>query len=252
MIRIRLVDHQAIVPLLAGGGRTVLAALDTGTPFATVFRDPRVVTFALGEAVLPVSRGPAVDGARALADWDEAARRTGLAVGAVLGRDVLERFDLLLDLPARTLLVDDEIDDEGLHEAPLRIWLGVPRVEARIGARETLALLDTGTRHTALRSDLADGAGLRPRGETFEDRVPPSGPFRAALHEAPVRVGGADLGIRPVAVAPDYDRALAGFPGVGAILGLSAFEAGTLLLGWRRARIAVGPGGGRGRSPGRE
>jgi hypothetical protein len=241
MARVHVRNHHLVIPLRARRGARVLGVLDTVNPTPTVFRDPSVDTFTLGSTVLPVPRGPLPDGLRELAEWEVLEALTDTPIAASLGRDVLSRFDVRLDLAAGQLTLEPPGEEEGLTEVPITWDLRMPRVETRIGGRVRPALLDLGCMHAVVRTATAETLGLPDEGRTCRDHRTTGGWFEASLRRAGITVGGVSLGERPVACADAYDREIERQGGWDAVLGLSTFEGCVVRLSFSRSRLAFAP-----------
>ncbi len=113
-------------------------------------------------------------------------QQLGIECAGLLGADILNQFDHVLDTPGGKIIVSS-------HELPLfgqclRIddFMGIPIVTSLINSREYRMLFDTGTEL----SYLADESITRfPSTGAVSDFYPGYGPFQTNTHSVPLQLG---------------------------------------------------------------
>lgn len=138
--------------------------LDTGAP--TSFADGGTVSV-LGE---PVEVATEVMGLSP----ESLSEMVGRPTIGLLGMDILSRYDMLIDMPARELVLStDPLELQG-EALSLDEVLGVPIIELQVNNSPARVFFDTGAQVSYLQE--AEALGGRPAGEV-SDFYPGFGPF---------------------------------------------------------------------------
>jgi hypothetical protein len=168
----RMVDGHIIVT--SEDGRICL--IDTGSPCSV--GNAESVMFAGGRYPLQSTfLGKAVD---------ELPGPIGVRIDVLIGVDILNRYDMLID-PVRLVLVfsDEELDLEG-EQLSIELVMGVPIVTADVGGTRIKMFFDTGAKVSYVDEKTA---GAYPRVGTAQDYYMTVGPFQAAVHRIPMMLG---------------------------------------------------------------
>jgi hypothetical protein len=180
-----------------------LFLLDTGAPLSFGTRSSLVLdghTFALAGEFMGLSAG-------------DITRFVGVPTAGLIGVDVLNALDTLLDAPAGTVTFSTgELPCEG-GSVPLELLLGLPIVSATIAGSAYELVFDTGAQISYLESDAL--ATFPPAGR-FRDFHPFYGGFDTETYDVEGRLGGAGFctrcGCLPEALAGPVR--LAGLDGI--------------------------------------
>lgn len=114
-------------------------------------------------------------------------------VAGLLGADVLNRFDILIDVPRREVsFTDSPLDLQG-QSIPLRFALGVPILQASIGGQPTSLFFDTGAQVSYWQDELLASF---PSAGTISDFYPGFGDFTTETFMAPCTIGTVQCDIR--------------------------------------------------------
>lgn len=117
----------------------------------------------------------------------------GVPCAGLLGADVLNRFDHLIDVPGGTLtLSTDTIAHEG-ETLPVELFMGIPVVTARVGARTHRMFFDTGAQVSYLQHE---ALGSFPPAGKVSDFYPGVGRFETDTHQVPVGLGALTFSLR--------------------------------------------------------
>jgi hypothetical protein len=171
-LNLRFLKHHPFVVLDDG-----LWLLDTGA--ATSFGQSRKlrlagVEFSVGSNYLGL-------GAEQLSEF------VGVPTAGLLGADVLERFDLLIDVAnERLTLSTGQLAHEGL-EVPMDDFMGVPIINVRIGDDECRMFFDSGAQISYFEGEMQD---VFPRVGSLTDFFPGVGQFETETYRVPVDLAG--------------------------------------------------------------
>ena len=105
----------------------------------------------------------------------------GIECAGLLGADVINHFDHILDLPRETLIVaKDELQVDGTLVPITDFELGIPIVTARIADSDYRMFFDTGAQFSFFQDD-----SIRdfPESGTVTDFYPGAGPFETETHQ---------------------------------------------------------------------
>lgn len=163
----------------------------------------------------------------------------GVDCAGLLGADVLNEFDFLLDIGAGRATVDaGQLELEGTPVAMEQI-MGLPVVTVRIGDASRRMIFDTGAQLSYL--DTAAGMdGLRPAGQVH-DFYPGFGEFDTDTWHVPMTVAGAEYTIRCGVLPALLSTALSLF-GTDGILGNELLEGRTVVYAPRRGAMTLAGG----------
>jgi len=205
------------------------ALIDTGAPIS--FGD--IDAFMMGKDRHPVSRNPLVA---------EIRRHLGADVAAVIGMDILRRYDLRIDyLPEVS-----EYDVRHVHApqlimepgTPLRYALGIPVVDAAVNGRVVPMFVDTGSHHTYVDKALIKGANV----DTVQDFYPGVGAFESPTYHTKLSLCGRDFTINAAALPKTLEHLLLS-SGVKGIIGLDVLKHQRTWLGFLSGVLAFDASG---------
>ena len=105
----------------------------------------------------------------------------GIECAGLLGADVINHFDHILDLPRETLIVSkDELQVDGARVPITDFVMGIPIVTARVADSDYRMFFDTGAQFSFFQDD-----SIRdfPESGTVTDFYPGAGPFETETHQ---------------------------------------------------------------------
>ncbi|MBF2756020.1 MAG: hypothetical protein ISN29_12320 [Gammaproteobacteria bacterium AqS3] len=175
-------------------------------------------------------------------------RQIGTDLNALVGTDVLQYWEVLIDMSAGRIGLDRQPIDLDLHldavETEMTMPMAAPVLQVRVGGASIPAFFDTGAPVSYAPERLV--RGLDAIGEA-EDFYPVIGDFSTPLYDVEVALGPERWSIR-MGVLPEAVRALLSLSGTDCILGTSLLQTHRALLGFPRGRIAFQGCGGQGRA----
>jgi hypothetical protein len=117
---------------------------------------------------------------------DELPGPIGVCIDVLIGVDILNRYDMLID-PVRQVLVlsDEELDVEG-EALPIEQTMGVPIVTADVGGTRIKMFFDTGAKVTYVNEETAKA---HPQVGTAQDFYVTVGSFQTAIHRISLMLG---------------------------------------------------------------
>lgn len=108
----------------------------------------------------------------------------GETVAGIIGADIINRYDHIIDLKANRLTVSDgDLTSEGFVQ-PLELFMGVPILKANFGGAPHSLFFDTGAQISYFQGTAPADAV---EAEDLEDFFPTIGPFRT--HTKYIKVG---------------------------------------------------------------
>jgi hypothetical protein len=167
--------------LLAAGGGTWL--LDTGAPSS--FGVPNTLevggrTFDVPDSYLGMTA-------------DFLSEAIAHPITGLLGADVLQGFDVLLDVPARRITLSEEPIQCGGDAVPMRSFMGVPMVEVEILDNRISMFFDTGAPISYLQDPLIEEF---PDAGVERDFYPGFGEFETRTRMVEMSIGRAAWSVR--------------------------------------------------------
>jgi hypothetical protein len=163
----------------------------------------------------------------------------GVDCAGLLGADVLNEFDFLLDIGAgRATVAAGQLELEGTPVAMEQI-MGLPVVTVRIGDASRRMIFDTGAQLSYL--DSADGLDQWPSAGQAHDFYPGFGEFDTDTWHVPMIVAGARRTIRCGVLPALLSTALSLF-GTDGILGNELLEGRTVVYAPRRGAMTLAGG----------
>jgi len=117
----------------------------------------------------------------------------GTTCQGLLGTDILNRFDLLLEVEHERLTISDsELPLEG-HALPLEQFMGIPIVSAQVAGQTHRMFFDTGAQVSYFQGETLTDF---PEAGPLDDFHPGVGRFRTETHLVPVTLAGIDFELR--------------------------------------------------------
>ena len=142
-------------------------------------------------------------------------RLVGRPTSWLLGADILNQFDLVFDVPARTLKVSTTpLAFEG-EAVPVDYVLGVPYLTVNVAGNEEKLFFDTGAQVSYWQDDSLESF---PSMGTLSDFYPGFGEFSTDTHKVPLTVGKRRFEVR-CGRLPGMLGMTLGLAGVSGILG---------------------------------
>jgi hypothetical protein len=139
----------------------------------------------------------------------------GEAVEGIIGADLINPFDHLIDLHTNTLTVSDEALACDGHVQSLDFYMGVPMLEAQVGGARCKLFFDTGAQISYYQSSVPPGA--EPAG-AVDDFFPSAGEFSSETYRFPIVLSGFSPVVR-FGKLPGLMGMSLGMAGVSGILG---------------------------------
>ena len=142
-------------------------------------------------------------------------RFLGENVAGIIGADLINPFDHIIDLRTNMLTVSDEALACDGHVQKLDFFMGVPMLEAQIGGARCKLFFDTGAQISYYQDSVPAGAELAGR---LDDFFPTIGKFTTDTHRFPVVLSGFSPVVR-FGKLPGLMGMSLGMAGVSGILG---------------------------------
>jgi hypothetical protein len=120
-------------------------------------------------------------------------QQVGVECHGLLGADVLNQFDHLIDLPQGRITISSEENQMQGVGSPISFLQGIPIVSVRIQNEPYRMFLDTGAQVSYFQSPLLDGY---PSAGVVSDFFPGFGPFETHLHIVSTNFAGVDFELR--------------------------------------------------------
>ena len=133
----------------------------------------------------------------------------------LLGTDILNRFDILVDVPRETVTFSSIALTLQGEAIPLEFLVGLPTLKARIGGRSHTFLFDTAA---PISYWLDEAIARYPAADTFVDHHPACGPFATATWRVPMSFEERDFDVR-CGQLPGPIAAMVRMTGASGILG---------------------------------
>jgi hypothetical protein len=212
------------VPVFTCSGRRVV--LDTGSP-VSFGQGPLSL---LGETHgIPPSFGPL--------SMDDIARAVGGPIDALVGADILARYQWFVDAKAgRVVVARGEVPCDGVTLRTPTL-LGVPTAEVVIDGRRARAVLDTGARITYVEAGALSGTPIGRQ----HDFHPMLGAFETDVYLVPLEIAGQQVTARVGVMPPALQQMLA-LTGARWIVGMDVLGQSPLVLdlGHHRIKLVTG------------
>jgi hypothetical protein len=203
-----------------------------GLRVAIVTGAPR--SFGNGPVFLLGTRHPLPREAAPAVTADTIAEHLGTHVDAVIGGDILARYECLINLAqCRVTFSNGSLGMDGVSlRTPLK--MEVPSAEIRVGGRTGVAFLDTGARLSYLDPSLATG---RPVARE-KDFLPLFGEFETDVYEMEIELAGLRFRGRFGVLPPPLREQLSAL-GAQGIVGSELLQRFPLLLDLQHHRIMI-------------
>lgn len=159
----------------------------------------------------------------------------GVCIDVLVGVDVLNRYDMLIDPVRRVLELSDEEHDVEGKLLPLQLLSGVPMLETGFGDKRIKVFFDTGAPISYASEDILK---TYPRVGVAQDYYMTIGAFQMVIHRVPITLESKviDLG---VGVLPPTLHSLLLATGVEGILGTAILDYFAVAYQPRRKRIVL-------------
>ena len=166
-------------------------------------------------------------------DLDGISSAVGTRLDALLGGDILNRFDILVDPRTNTVeFSDQEIVMEG-ESFELKYVMGVPIFEANIDNIPARMILDTGAKLSYISPDIAK---KYPHIGREQDFYPMIGTFETETYEVPVSFGKSTMKLS-FGILPDILQTTLMVIGASGVLGTAILKGFVLCLSPKRKRL---------------
>lgn len=197
--------------------------LDTGSPVS--FGD--VAQLGIASMEIPISREGLGLNAHELSG------HLGYKVSGLLGVDVLNRFDMLFDLPQGQVGFSQEVQDSEGHDLDVEFFWGAPMVKAKLGGKQLRLVIDTGSSYTYLRQ-MPNDPGVSEG--TVYDFHPAYGKFQSDTRRLDLRIADRAYSMRCGELPPELGMTL-GVLNADGTLGNELFFDHTVLYQPRQGRL---------------
>ncbi len=117
----------------------------------------------------------------------------GIECAGLVGADLLNRFDLLIDVPGGVVTLSTGELPHGGARLEMREFMGIPLVSARIGGTDHPMVLDTGAQISYFQDD---SVASYPDAGAMTDFFPGFGEFQTDTHLVEFTVGGLPFTLR--------------------------------------------------------
>lgn len=166
---------------------------------------------------------------------DELPGPIGVRIDVLMGADILNRYDMLIDPVRQVLELSNEEQGADGEVLPVELLSGVPMLEAQVGGKRIKVFFDTGAPVSYAREEI-----LRtfPQVGMADDYYFTCGAFQTTIHRVPVTLGSRSLVLDVGVLPPDLQSALLAV-GVEGILGTAIL--GHFMVAYlpRRKRIIL-------------
>ena len=220
---------MSIYPLSLKGGYLIASIdgndwlLDTGSPIS--FGDVLHLTIE-GESIQIAPDGLGLTA-------PELSEHLGYMVSGLLGVDVLNRYDLLFDLPQGQVTFSQNAQNSEGHDLDVKFCCGAPVVEAKLGDKPLRLVVDTGSTYTYLQQmpeDVGVSEGV------VHDFHPSYGKFHSDTRRLDLHIGGRAYSTRCGALPTELGMTL-GILKADGTLGNEIFYDRTVLYQPRQSRM---------------
>jgi len=168
-------------------------------------------------------------------DVDDFSRLTGMRISVVLGADILNAFDYVIDLKNEELLIStDSIDFRG-NILKSDYFQGVPIISAKIDKRNVKLFFDTGAKLSYIKSSIAPDYPVVGQDTDF---YPGFGEFQVETHKVPLLVAGHSLH-QEMGILPQTLEMTLMATGIDGILGTTIFDRFKVCFSARRKQIII-------------
>ena len=157
----------------------------------------------------------------------------GRATAGILGADILNRFDILIDLAQSRVGFSAEPLESQAPALALEFCMGVPMISSHFAGRPVKMFFDTGAQVSYLQD--ANLSTFPPEG-TVADFYPGIGQFCTETFRVPLRLGGAEYQLRCGQLPPLLGMTLM-LAGAGGIVGNEILLGRTVGYFPRRRRL---------------
>jgi len=168
-------------------------------------------------------------------DVDDFSRLIGMRISVVLGADILNTFDYMIDLENEEFLIStDSIDFQGNVLKP-DYFQGIPIIPAKTDKRSVKLFFDTGAKLSYIKSSIAPDYPVVGQDTDF---YPGFGEFQVDTHKVPLLVAGHSLH-QEMGILPQTLETTLMVSGVDGILGTTIFERFKICFSTRRKQIII-------------
>lgn len=162
-------------------------------------------------------------------------KNVGCEVHALIGADVLNNYDILIDpKTGRLTFCEDELPLKG-QEIPVELFMGIPILEARINGKPARMFFDTGAKLSYLDEELtSDFAAVG----NAEDFYPTVGRFTTKVYEISAELATDTIKLR-AGNLPDLLQMTLMMANTSGILGTAILETHRVTYSPRRELMAI-------------
>lgn len=166
-------------------------------------------------------------------DIDDFSRLIGMRISILLGADILNTFDCIIDLKKEKFIIS--LDSINYHGDVLESdsFHGVPIISAKTDNRSIKLFFDTGSKLSYLKSDIVTDY---PAIGQDTDFYPGFGEFQTDIHKLNLSIAGHQLKQRMGTLPQTLEMALS-VAGIDGILGTAIFDKFNICLSARRKQI---------------
>ena len=159
----------------------------------------------------------------------------GVSIDVLVGVDILNRYDMLIDPVRQVLELSNEEQGVDGEVLPVELLSGVPMLEADVAGKRIKVFFDTGAPVSYASEDILKAY---PQVGTADDYYITCGAFQTTIHRVPVTLGSRSLVLNVGVLPPTLQSALLAV-GVEGILGTAVLEHFMVEYQPRRNRIIL-------------
>ena len=164
-------------------------------------------------------------------------RYTGIECAGLLGGDVINRFDWILNVRAGRISYTSDAPEHVGERHQLYDVLGIPLIDARVRGQPRRMIFDTGAQYAYAEEDMLDGLPIIGRQTDF---LPGMGTFEIDLRRVPVQIGSVALTLECGSLPGMFAMALM-LTGAAGIVGSAALHQATIAYAPRRGALFLAP-----------
>ena len=194
--------------IIEDNGKTIL--VDTGSPFS-IFDDATLEfcgrQFPQGQHIYTA---------------DTISNLLGMHVDALVGNDILQHFNVLIDYAGGSITIaDEDLELPGAVALPFELSFGVPKIAMTLQGEEKRFFLDTGAKISYVSSRMT--AGLESV-ETATDFYVTIGNFDTPIYNMEASVAGQAFNVRVGNLPSLLEISLIGLSGTAGVIGYDFFN----------------------------
>ena len=166
---------------------------------------------------------------------DDFSRLTGMRLSVVMGADILNTFDYVIDMENEELVISTEPIDFRGHVLRPDYFQGIPIITVETDKQNVKLFFDTGAKLSYIKSDIAPDYPVVGQDTDFYAGF---GEFQVDIHKVPLLVAGRRLN-QEMGTLPQMLEMTLMVAGVDGILGTTIFDRFKVCFSARRKQIII-------------